>query len=99
MIVFTDRGFIDFLAGYAIKDPVQSLYWLECVLQKKNSYDYSIWNSVTDVLIQSYNGIRSFNDIEHQSTLEKAMDLMDRLMMNKDNKLLITNFIRKLDDE
>lgn len=99
LIVFTDRGFIDFLAGYAIKDPVQSLYWLECVLQKKNSYDYSIWNSVTDVLIQSYNGIRSFNDIEHQSTLEKAMDLMDRLMMNKDNKLLITNFIRKLDDE
>lgn len=99
LIVFTDRGFIDFLAGYAIKDPVQSLYWLECVLQKKNSYDYSIWNSVTDVLIQSYNGIRSFNDIEHQSTLEKTMDLMDRLMMNKDNKLLITNFIRKLDDE
>ena len=61
--------------------------------------DYSIWNSVTDVLIQSYNGIRSFNDIECQSTLEYAMDLIDSLMMNKDKRFLITNFIHKLDDE
>ena len=61
--------------------------------------DYSIWNSVTDVLIQSYNGIRSFNDIEYQSTLEYAMDLIDGLMMNKDKRFLITNFIHKLDDE
>ena len=61
--------------------------------------DYSIWNSVTDVLIQSYNGIRSFNDIKYQSTLEYAMDLIDGLMMNKDKRFLITNFIHKLDDE
>lgn len=61
--------------------------------------DYSIWNSVTDVLIQSYNGIRSFNDVEYQPILEHAMDLIDGLMMNKDKRFLITNFIHKLDDE
>ena len=97
--VYADRGFIDFLAGYAIKEPVQSLYWLECVIRKMTPKDYSIWNSVTDVLIQSYNGIRSFNDKELQPILEKAMDLVDKLMMNKDNNYLITNFIHKLDDE
>ena len=61
--------------------------------------DYSIWNSVTDVLIQSYNGIRSFNDVEYQPILEHAMDMIDSLMMNKDKRFLITNFIHKLDDE
>ena len=96
---YTGRGFIDFLAGYAIKKPVQALYWLECVIHNMAPNDYSIWNSVTDVLIQSYNGIRSFNDIEYQSTLEYAMDLIDSLMMNKDKSFLITNFIHKLDDE
>lgn len=97
--VYANRGFIDFLAGYAVKEPVQSLYWLECIINKMTANDYSIWNSVTDVLIQSYNGIRSFNDKELQPILEKAMDLVDRLMMNKDNNYLITNFIHKLDDE
>ena len=96
---YTGRGFIDFLAGYAINKPVQALYWLECVIHNMAPNDYSIWNSVTDVLIQSYNGIRSFNDIEYQSTLEYAMDLIDSLMMNKDKSFLITNFIHKLDDE
>lgn len=96
---YTDRGFIDFLAGYAIKKPVQALYWLECVIHNMAPNDYSIWNSVTDVLIQSYNGIRSFNDVEYQPILEHAMDLIDGLMMNKDKRFLITNFIHKLDDE
>lgn len=96
---YTGRGFIDFLAGYAINKPVQALYWLECVIHNMAPNDYSIWNSVTDVLIQSYNGIRSFTDIECQSTLEYAMDLIDSLMMNKDKRFLITNFIHKLDDE
>ena len=96
---YTGRGFIEFLAGYAINKPVQALYWLECVIHNMAPNDYSIWNSITDVLIQSYNGIRSFNDIEYQPTLECAMDLIDSLMMNKDKSFLITNFIHKLDDE
>lgn len=96
---YTGRGFIDFLAGYAINKPVQALYWLECVIHNMAPNDYSIWNSVTDVLIQSYNGIRSFNDVEYQPILEHAMDLIDGLMMNKDKRFLITNFIHKLDDE
>lgn len=96
---YTGRGFIDFLAGYAIKKPDQALYWLECVIRNMAPNDYSIWNSVTDVLIQSYNGIRSFNDVEYQPILEHAMDMIDSLMMNKDNCFLITNFIRKLDNE
>ena len=96
---YTGRGFIDFLAGYAINKPVQALYWLECVIHNMAPNDYSIWNSVTDVLIQSYNGLRSFNDVEYQPILEHAMDLIDGLMMNKDKRFLITNFIHKLDDE
>lgn len=93
------RGFMKFLAGYAITNPLQSLSWLESVLSKIHPKDYSMWNFVTDVLIQSYNGIQAFNDKDYQPILENAMDLMDNLMMNKDNRVLITNFIHKLDEE
>lgn len=52
-----------------------------------------------DVVIQSYNGIKSFNDSNYQETLEKAMDLIDTIMQNPNNKYLISNFINKLDNE
>lgn len=54
---------------------------------------------MVDVLIQSYNGIKSFNDCDYQDTLEHAMDLMDTIMQNPNNKYLIINFINKLDNE
>ena len=91
--------FIDYLAGFAIKDPVQALKWLEQTLVNEISDDYFIVNHVVDVLIQSYNGIKSFNDNSYQDTLEHAMDLIDFIMQNPSNKYLITNFINKLDNE
>lgn len=92
-------AFIEFLAGYAIKDPVLTLKWLEQILDNYIPDDYFIVNHVVDVLIQSYNGIKSFNDCDYQDTLEHAMDLMDTIMQNPNNKYLITNFINKLDNE
>ena len=91
--------FIEFLAGYAIKEPVQTLKWLEQIIANDIPDDYFIVNHVVDVLIQSYNGIKSFNDSSYQDTLEHAMDLMDTIMQNPSNKYLITNFINKLDNE
>lgn len=85
--------FIEFLAGYAIKDPLQTLKWLEKILIHELPDDYFIVNHVVDVLIQSYNGIKSFNDSRYQDTLEHAMDLIDSIMQNPSNKYLITNFI------
>ena len=94
-----DRDFVKFLAGYAVAEPLKTLLWLEQIVSKMHMEDYGMWNLVTDVLIQSYNGIRSFNDSEYQGVLEKAMDMMDQLMMSKDNRFLITQFIRKIDEE
>lgn len=96
---YENRGFVKFLAGYAVVDPLKTLSWLEQILSKKHPEDYGMWNLITDVLIQSYNGIRSFNDKEYQGVLEKAMDLMDHLMMSKDNRFLVTQFIHKIDEE
>lgn len=94
------RIFIEFLAGYAIKDPVQTLKWLESVIDTKAlPNDYYVWNHIVDVIIQSYNGIKSFNDVSYQDTLEHAMDMIDTIMQNPDNKYLISNFINKLDNE
>ena len=91
--------FIEFLAGYAIKDPVQTLKWLEQTIANDIPDDYFIVNHVVEVLIQSYNGIKSCSDSSYQDTLEHAMDLMDTIMQNPSNKYLITNFINKLDNE
>ncbi len=93
------RTFIGYLAGYAIKDPVQALTWLEKILGPHIQNDYFIWNHIVDVIIQSYNGIKSFNDSSYQDILEHAMDLIDSIMQNPNNKYLISNFINKLDNE
>lgn len=93
------RTFIVFLGGYAIKDPIQALRWLEQILDSNIPDDYFIWNQIVDVVIQSYNGIKSFNQNCYQETLEHAMNLIDTIMQNPNNKYLISNFINKLDNE
>lgn len=92
-------AFIGFLGGYAIKDPIQTLMWLEKILDADIPDDYFIWNRIMDVVIQSYNGIKSFNNNYYQETLEHAMNLIDTIMQNPSNKYLISNFINKLDNE
>ena len=92
-------AFVEFLGGYAIKDPIQSLIWLEQVLTPDITDDFYIWNQIMDVVIQSYNGVKAFNDNSNQDILERAMDLIDSMMKNPNNKYLISNFINKLDNE
>jgi len=91
--------FIGFLGGFAIKDPVQTLGWLEQIMDANITDEYFTWNHIVDVVIQSYNGIKSFNNSRYQHTLEHAMDLIDAIMQNPSNKYLISNFINKLDNE
>lgn len=92
------RVFIEYLAGYAINDPIQAFSWLEQIMNTFIDRDYYFWRQVLDVIIQSYNGIKSFNDSEYQSSLEHAMDLIDSIMQNSENKCLISNFINKIDN-
>ena len=92
--------FVGYLGGFVIKDPVQTLRWLEQLMNKAViPDDYFIWNSIADVIIQAYNGIKSFNDMSYKETLEHAMDLIDTIMKSPSNKHLISNFINKLDNE
>lgn len=91
--------FIDYLAGFAIKEPVQTLKWLEQIIRNNIPDDYFVWNKVIDVIIQSYNGIKSFNDSAYQDTLEHALDMIDSAMLNPSRKYLVSNFINKLDNE
>ena len=90
---------VEYLGGYAIKDPIQTLKWLETLLSAGVPDDYYVWNHIVEVVIQSYNGIKSFNDNYYQNALEHAMDLIDLIMQNQNNKYLISNFINKLDNE
>lgn len=93
------KSFIDYLTGYAIKEPVQTLKWLDQIIRNNVPDDYFVWNKVIDVIIQSYNGIKSFNDSSYQDTLEHALDMIDNAMKNPNKKYLITNFIKNLDNE
>ena len=95
----TLREFIDFLAAYAIKDPVQTLIWLEEVVSGTHSFEAYELDKIVDVLIQAYNGIKSFNDVDYQSTLESAMDMMDHIMRNSSNRHYVSNYLEKLDND
>jgi len=93
------KGFYGFLAVHALAEPVQTLNWLELIVGKLMPEDFASWNKVADILIQAYNGIKSFNDEDYQDILEKAMDLMDKLLQNPENKYMVSNFLNKLDNE
>lgn len=91
--------FYNFLASYALADPIQTLKWLKEVLEKSVPEDFNEWSIVTDVLIQSYNGIKIFDDEDYKPLLDESMNLLDRLMQRPENRYIINNFINKLDNE
>jgi hypothetical protein len=91
--------YLEFLASLALSEPHTVLELLvESVgkIENKNSY---IWNTITDVIIQSYNGIKSYNDPDISNSLEKAMDLLDQMMEDVKSSGRINYFIQKLDNE
>ena len=93
------RNFIKFLGAFAVNDPEQTLEWISNIIEKDTPDDVFTWNNIVEVVIQSYNGIKTFYNNSNQKTLEFAMDLIDTIMQSGSNKTLITNFINKLDNE
>ena len=96
---YETSGLIHFLAGYAIKDPEQTLRWLEKILEIPPSSKAYIWNQIVEVIIQAYNGIKAFNQPDYKDALEYAMDLIDRIMQHPSNRYMISDFMNKLDNE
>lgn len=94
-----NRSFYNFLASYALSNPQQTLEWLDVILHKDKTLEGKDYTIITDIIIQSYNGIKSFCDDDYMPLLEKSMDLLDNLMQRPDNRYTITNFIYKLDNE
>lgn len=94
-----NTSFYNFLASYALTNPQKTLEWLDKILQKDRTLEGKDYTIITDIIIQSYNGIKSFCDDEYMPLLEKSMDLLDDLMQRQDNRYAITNFIYKLDNE
>lgn len=92
-------GLIHFLAGYTLKEPEQTLEWLEKILCTSLSSESYIWSQILEVIIQAYNGIKVFNHSDYQGILEHAMDLIDRAIQHPSNSHMITNFMNKLDNE
>lgn len=92
-------GLIRFLAGYAIRDPEQTLGWLEKILSTAPSSETYIWSQIVEVVIQAYNGIKAFNQPDYQDALEYAMDLIDMIMQHPSNRYMISDFMNKLDNE
>ena len=92
-------NFIKFLGAFAVEYPEQTLEWISKIIEKNTPDDVFTWNNIVEVVIQSYNSIKTFNNNSNQKTLEFAMDLIDTIMQSGNNKTLITNFINKLDNE
>lgn len=91
--------FYEFLAHLAIIDPIETLLLLEQSLIKHEPTEYNDWNNITDIIIQAYNGIVRYDDDRYKSILEKAMDMLDFLMIKAEHNYIIDEFINKLDNE
>lgn len=91
------RSYYEFLAGFAISHPIESLGALEQLKMKYTPGDVFADNKMADILIQAYNGVRSFSN--DSDILEKAMDLMDSLLKSQQQKYRMNYFFYKLDNE
>lgn len=96
-----NRSFYSSLVSYSSKDPQKCLVVIENSLGNycDSNPDYHIWNSITDALLQSYNGIYSLHDKRLRPILEKAIDILDYLLMNSIASSRLSPFFHKLDNE
>lgn len=99
LIGFKLSGFYQFLASYALENPMQTLSWLQKALEARLPEEYYDWSIIIDVLIQSYNGVKSFGIEANQAVLENAMDLLDNLIQKPATSHLFNVFVSKLDYE
>lgn len=96
-----NRSFYRSLVSYFSKDPQKCLVAIENSLGNycDSNPDYHIWNSITDALLQSYNGIYSLHDKRLRPILEKAIDILDYLLINSIASSRLSPFFHKLDNE
>lgn len=96
-----NRSFYRSLVHYSIQDPQKCLVAIENSLGNycESNPDYHIWNSITDALLQSYNGIYSLHDKRLRPILDKAIEILDYLLMNSIASSRLFPFFHKLDNE
>lgn len=93
-----NRDFFKALGAFIPEDPEKSLRILTRAVDANEIKDQWIWNTVTDILLQAYNGIRDFEDELMADTLEKAMDLLDDIMRKAVSSRKISSFMELLDN-
>lgn len=100
-VKISNRTFYKSLVAYSLLKPQKALEAIENSLGNycKSNPDFEIWNSITDVLLQSYNGIYSLHDKNLLPILDKAIDILDYLLMNSIASSRLAPFFHKLDNE
>lgn len=76
----TNHGLFKLMKRLAKSNPAMALKCINSYVHFHNPDDYNDLNTITEILITAYNGLRRFDDEELMPELEKAMDLLDRLM-------------------
>jgi hypothetical protein len=93
------RQFYKYLGEQALVDPHQCLRWLKQLYDAKSAElkEYYSSSKFIEILIQAYNGIKQFN--RSDKVLEEAMDLLDVMLSNQENRVQMTQFLNSLDNE
>lgn len=97
-VAFANHDFIRYLGSMAISNPSKCLKWLNrSLLVTKNLLcDPFSSPKIIEILIQSYNGLSEFG--VKTPDLEFAMDLLDKILQERNQDIRLEMFLHKLDN-
>lgn len=93
-----NRDFFKALASFVSTDPEKTLELLARTVTMEKIDDQLTWNTITETLLQSYNGIKNLEDESLSDILEKAMDILDYIMKKSISSREINLFTKMLDN-
>lgn len=91
-------GYLDLLKKISVIEPrltLTSLFYFIDNISEDESYKL---NKIVEILINSYNTIRKYNDPDDMELLDKAIDHMDALLRQTSGPSYLNNYINHIDN-
>lgn len=98
MVLLQCDGYLAFLNKLAAINPE---FTLECInrFAAVMPSDFRAIDTVTDIVLKTYNSIRKYDDPDMLPELELAMDILDKVIEQNQDTANIKNFIHQLDND
>lgn len=98
LIKLSNYGYLNLLKNLSVIEPKLTLKSLNTFIDTISEQESYKLNNIVEILINSYNAIRKYNDPDDEDILDKAIDHMDTLLMQASGPSYLNNYINHIDN-